>query len=96
MNQVYKVVWNVTLGTWTAVSELAKGKTKSTSKKMSVVSTVGLLAVCTLPVTANAGQALLGGVANPLNSIAIGSNAGGSVGANIARGEGEITIGDGA
>ena len=29
MNKVYKVIWNVALGTWLAVSELAKGKVKS-------------------------------------------------------------------
>ena len=29
MNKIYKVIWNVTLGTWVAVSELAKGKTKA-------------------------------------------------------------------
>ncbi|MEG0343160.1 MAG: ESPR domain-containing protein, partial [Acinetobacter sp.] len=27
MNKIYKVIWNATLGTWVAVSELAKGKT---------------------------------------------------------------------
>ena len=29
MNKIYKVIWNATLGTWVAVSELAKGKTKA-------------------------------------------------------------------
>ncbi|MDA3507159.1 hypothetical protein MJ004_02410, partial [Acinetobacter junii] len=29
MNKVYKVVWNASLGVWVAVSEIAKGKTKS-------------------------------------------------------------------
>ncbi|MBJ8458542.1 hypothetical protein I6M90_21090, partial [Acinetobacter bereziniae] len=29
MNKIYKVIWNATLGTWVAVSEIAKGKTKS-------------------------------------------------------------------
>ncbi|MFV5368814.1 ESPR-type extended signal peptide-containing protein, partial [Acinetobacter junii] len=33
MNKVYKVVWNASLGIWVAVSELAKGKTKSSLKK---------------------------------------------------------------
>lgn len=36
MNKIYKVIWNATLGTWVAVSELAKGKTKS-SKITSIV-----------------------------------------------------------
>lgn len=29
MNKIYKVIWNATLSAWVAVSELAKGKTKS-------------------------------------------------------------------
>ncbi|WP_347016346.1 YadA-like family protein [Acinetobacter seifertii] len=29
MNKIYKVVWNASIGTWTVVSELAKGKTKT-------------------------------------------------------------------
>jgi autotransporter adhesin len=29
MNKIYKVIWNATSGVWIAVSELAKGKTKS-------------------------------------------------------------------
>ncbi|QHI20262.1 hypothetical protein AhaeAN3_09950 [Acinetobacter haemolyticus] len=32
MNKVYKVVWNASLGVWVAVSEIAKGNTKSKSK----------------------------------------------------------------
>lgn len=31
MNKIFKVVWNSSLGTWTVVSEWAKGKTKSSS-----------------------------------------------------------------
>ncbi|WP_180646866.1 beta strand repeat-containing protein, partial [Acinetobacter bereziniae] len=33
MNKIYKVIWNATLLAWVAVSELAKGKTKSTTSK---------------------------------------------------------------
>lgn len=29
MNKIYRVIWNATLGTWVAVSELAKSKTKN-------------------------------------------------------------------
>ncbi|MEB5477941.1 ESPR-type extended signal peptide-containing protein [Acinetobacter pollinis] len=29
MNKIYKIVWNASLGTWIAVSELAKSKTKT-------------------------------------------------------------------
>ncbi|UIP25047.1 YadA-like family protein [Acinetobacter towneri] len=34
MNKVYKVVWNASLGIWVAVSELAKGKTKTAQVKL--------------------------------------------------------------
>lgn len=32
MNRVYRVVWNASIGTWVAVSELAKSKSKSSAK----------------------------------------------------------------
>ncbi len=41
MNKIYKVIWNATLGTWVAVSELAKGKTKS-SKITGIVDSVSV------------------------------------------------------
>ncbi|MGR6621120.1 ESPR-type extended signal peptide-containing protein [Acinetobacter junii] len=40
MNKVYKVVWNASLGIWVAVSEIAKGNTKSKSKTVTVGSVV--------------------------------------------------------
>ncbi|WP_327857945.1 ESPR-type extended signal peptide-containing protein [Acinetobacter guillouiae] len=39
MNKIYKVIWNATLSAWVAVSELAKGKTKS-SKVTGIVGAV--------------------------------------------------------
>ena len=96
MNQVFKIVWNNSLSMWIAVSELAKGKSKSHCKKTIAISAVTLVMSCALPALTQAGQALLGGNASSQNSIAIGGNAGGSIGSNIARGDGEITIGDGA
>lgn len=44
MNKIYKVIWNATLSAWVAVSELAKGKTKS-SKVTGIVgaATVSLM-----------------------------------------------------
>ncbi|WP_289845442.1 ESPR-type extended signal peptide-containing protein, partial [Acinetobacter soli] len=39
MNQVYKVVWNASLGAWVAVSELAKNKTKTRTVK-SIATTI--------------------------------------------------------
>lgn len=38
MNKIYKVIWNATLGTWVAVSEIAKGKTKSGVKNIQKLS----------------------------------------------------------
>lgn len=34
MNRVYKAVWNEALGGWVAVSELARGRTKSTRARL--------------------------------------------------------------
>lgn len=60
MNKVYKVVWNATLNAWVAVSELAKGKTKTKSqsqKKLAVqavlVSAVSIAGVSSLATAAN-------------------------------------------
>ncbi|WP_038345378.1 ESPR-type extended signal peptide-containing protein [Acinetobacter sp. A47] len=36
MNKFYKVVWNASLGAWVAVSEIAKAKTRTTSKKLTL------------------------------------------------------------
>lgn len=34
MNKIYKVIWNAASGTWTAVSEIGKSKTKTKSSKL--------------------------------------------------------------
>lgn len=34
MNKIYKIVWNIRLGIWVAVSEIAKGKVKASSNKI--------------------------------------------------------------
>jgi len=39
MNQIYKIVWNASLGAWVAVSELAKNKTKTRTVK-SIAATI--------------------------------------------------------
>ena len=76
MNKVYKVVWNVTLGTWVAVSELAKGHSKTKSKTLKLLAlplAIGGI-LCSSEVLAasyNAG----GGVSAVNNSIAIGTDA---------------------
>ncbi|WP_218659677.1 ESPR domain-containing protein, partial [Citrobacter portucalensis] len=33
MNKVYSIIWNAALGIWVVVSELTKGKKKSSSRK---------------------------------------------------------------
>ncbi len=81
MNKIYKVIWNTTLGTWVAVSELAKGKTKA-SKVTGIVgaATVALMvtfsseAFATWSTTGGAaiGQASLGTAG--AGGIAIGTN----------------------
>lgn len=37
MNKIYRVIWNASLGAWVAVSELAKGKSKSSTKTVGAV-----------------------------------------------------------
>ncbi|MDO4895420.1 ESPR-type extended signal peptide-containing protein [Moraxella sp.] len=37
MNKIYKVIWNAASGTWTAVSEIGKSKTKTKSSKLAPV-----------------------------------------------------------
>ncbi|EKF47911.1 TPA: ESPR domain-containing protein [Acinetobacter nosocomialis] len=33
MNKIYKVIWNASLGIWVAVSEIAKGHSKTRSQR---------------------------------------------------------------
>ncbi|OTG85103.1 hypothetical protein B9T27_02500 [Acinetobacter sp. ANC 4648] len=47
MNNIYKVIWNATLGTWIAVSELAKAKTKS-SKVTAIIGTATIFLMVSL------------------------------------------------
>ncbi|MEN3980116.1 ESPR-type extended signal peptide-containing protein [Acinetobacter sp. CWB-B33] len=76
MNKVYKVVWNVTLGTWVAVSELAKGHSKTKSKTLKLLAlplAIGGI-LCSSEVLA-ASYEIGGGKAVVNNSIAIGTDA---------------------
>ncbi len=43
MNHIYRVVWNTSLGLWTAVCETARGKGKSASTAMLSAAAAGLL-----------------------------------------------------
>ena len=67
MNKIYKVIWNATLSAWVAVSELAKGKTKS-SKVTGIIGAaiVSLMITFSSDVTAN--------VINTDTSCVTGSN----------------------
>ncbi|AMW77475.1 hypothetical protein AMD27_00165 [Acinetobacter sp. TGL-Y2] len=87
MNKIYKVIWNAALGTWVAVSELAKGKTKSSKIKAIVgTATIGLMVTFSSGVgaayTAGGGTTPLFGAGS--SGIAIGNGNVGSatVGAN--------------
>ncbi|MBF7696510.1 ESPR-type extended signal peptide-containing protein, partial [Acinetobacter rathckeae] len=77
MNKVYKVVWNVALGAWCAVSELGKSKKKSTR---AVVGTTASLVLLTISQTSFAGYTAGGGTycsgagTNPYGAVAIGGN----------------------
>ncbi|EEV25333.1 autotransporter adhesin, partial [Actinobacillus minor 202] len=82
MNQIFRVIWNQSTQTWVAVSELAKGRVKSsTTSEVSVevnrsdksLWSIGTLSVL-LGLSANAWGAYTGdgGSATGLNSIAIG------------------------
>ncbi len=78
MNKIYKVIWNATLGTWVAVSEVAKGKTKS-SKTNTTAAVVGAAVVglmVTFSPNAMAAYAVGGGTTTGADGLAIGNGAG--------------------
>ncbi|WP_265736100.1 ESPR-type extended signal peptide-containing protein, partial [Acinetobacter sp. CFCC 10889] len=82
------VIWNATLGTWVAVSELAKGKTKSSKvTKIIGAATIGLM-VTFSPNAMAAYTGGSGGNATGTGSIGI---AGGS-GSNVASATGTYAI----
>ncbi|RKG34776.1 ESPR-type extended signal peptide-containing protein, partial [Acinetobacter rongchengensis] len=80
MNKIYKVIWNATLGTWVAVSELAKGKTKS-SKITSIVGAATVSLMVTFSPEAIAAYTTAGGTSSTATGIAIGNTSGGTGGA---------------
>ncbi|MBI1452564.1 YadA-like family protein [Acinetobacter sp. FL51] len=96
MNKVYKVVWNATLNAWVAVSELAKGKTKTKSqsqKKLAVqailVSAVSISGISQLATAAS--YQVGGGNAAVTNSIAIGTDA--STASSVSNANQSVAIG---
>ena len=82
MNKIYKVIWNATLCTWVAVSELAKGKTKS-SKVTKIVGAATVAAMSIAPAMAqsqlpldSSGNLNIGdnNVVTTIDSYVIGAN----------------------
>ncbi|XEI61095.1 ESPR domain-containing protein [Citrobacter portucalensis] len=53
MNKVYSIIWNAALGIWVVVSELTKGKKKSSSRKTVAVLAAGALSAASMQVTAD-------------------------------------------
>ncbi|CAB5171659.1 putative haemagglutinin-related autotransporter protein [Burkholderia cenocepacia] len=75
MNTTYRTVFNAATGVWTAASELAKGRTKS-SKRAVALAVAAAAAALTVPAADAANYSAGGGAAN--------SNAGAAYGCNIA------------
>ncbi|MBF6792342.1 trimeric autotransporter adhesin Ata, partial [Acinetobacter baumannii] len=61
MNKVYKVIWNASIGTWVATSEIAKSKTKTKSKTLNLSAAVLSGVICFAP-NAFAGTNTEGGI----------------------------------
>ncbi|MGE8541433.1 MAG: ESPR-type extended signal peptide-containing protein, partial [Acinetobacter sp.] len=75
MNKIYKIVWNASLGTWVAVSELAKGYSKTKSKNLKSVILPLVMGITFSSGVWAASYGAGGGNAAVQNSIAIGSDA---------------------
>ena len=52
MNKVYSIIWNAVLGIWVVVSELTKGKKKSSSRKTVAVLAAGALSATSMQASA--------------------------------------------
>ncbi|WP_042066384.1 ESPR-type extended signal peptide-containing protein [Acinetobacter bereziniae] len=74
MNKIYKVIWNATLLAWVAVSELAKGKTKS-SKVTGIIgaATVSLMVTFSPDVIANTIDMQPQGTRNDTDCVSAGN-----------------------
>lgn len=102
MNKIYKVIWNATLGTWVAVSEIAKGKTKSSKvKKIVGAATVSLIVTFSSEASANlavcgtiASSGTTGAVVGNSNSTSLDANCGSGTAVAQAGIGGAIAIGD--
>ena len=106
MNKIYKVIWNATLGTWVAVSEITKGKTKSstTNKTASVVgaAVIGLMVTFSPDAMAAWTNSSTGGAGNTTGNYTTGTSSSGiSIGSGTAtrasaEGDNSIAIGSNA
>lgn len=64
MNTVYKVIWNASLGSWVAVSELAKSGKKSKSSKILILTALSLFSISSISsanIIASSGSCTTGG-----------------------------------
>lgn len=52
MNKIYRIIWNASLGLWVVVSELTKGKKKSSSRKTIAVLVAGALSAASMQASA--------------------------------------------
>ena len=52
MNKVYSIIWNAALGIWVVVSELTRGKKKSSSRKTVAVLAASALSGATMMASA--------------------------------------------
>ncbi|WP_445116946.1 ESPR-type extended signal peptide-containing protein [Acinetobacter sp. WZC-1] len=64
MNKIYKVIWSTTLGAWVAVSEMAKTKTRSTTKSVKVSAVAGVVGMISFAPGAFAASGIDGGAAS--------------------------------
>lgn len=88
MNKVYKIVWNESLGTWCAISEVSKTRGKRSSAKTTVAGV--LLGISALTMSSMAGAA------DHYVSINDGGTQGGNYNNDGATGLNAIAVGVGA
>lgn len=102
MNKIYKVIWNATLGIWVAVSEVAKGKTKSSKvTKIMGAATVSLMVTFSPDAAANlsvcgttAASGTTGAVVGNSTNTSLDANCGSGTALAQASIGGAIAIGD--
>lgn len=75
MNKVFKVIWNHSTQTWTAVSEIshAHGKKSASDKRKAVAAVVAVAGALMASSAAQAGAELGGGSATGTNAVAVGA-----------------------